>query len=41
MPEYLPIIVIAIALLILMAITYLAAYLWPEPGPHRTDRTVR
>ncbi|MEV6323089.1 hypothetical protein AB0M45_18105 [Nocardia sp. NPDC051787] len=41
MPEYLPVFVVGFALLILMVIAYLVAYLWPEPGPRRTDRTVR
>jgi hypothetical protein len=37
MPEYLPVIVIGVALPILTTIAYVVAWLWPEPGPDRED----
>jgi phage shock protein PspC (stress-responsive transcriptional regulator) len=41
MPEYLPVIVIGIALPILTTIAYIVAWVWPEPGPDREDADSR
>ncbi|WP_268895614.1 hypothetical protein [Nocardia sp. CY41] len=37
MPEYLPVLVVGVAIALLAAAVYYAALVRPEPGPHRYE----
>lgn len=37
MPEYLPVLVVGIAIALLSVAVYCVAWVWPEPGPHRGE----